>query len=389
MSPAKRLASFCRLCLIKAETRVAIFGQQEEANLLNLLKLIDLDIDHEVEPEAVLCYDCIVTLEGFHQFKEQCHTNDEFLRTLPPRDSDEGSEEVSEVDEQEEPDYLQEDDVARIVDSEEEGRVEDDDLYEQPVPKKRGLKETPTSAKRLKTSEEPLDVRQSGRIRKPTAKALASPIRKTVPPRITQTKAAPLEAKPKRRKPEPIKIREPTADELHPLKDSYPDYFHFEKSPRSLYFTLVYYGERFNSAIYGASQTYWQCAYKRKFRCTAVVHVSNDYTHFERRFEHTHGEQREKESELELFTPRQALPAVFRICWQKLMEKKARQQITVRVKKEKPAKKKPEVEKVETEEEEEQVEEDYVSEYEEVEVEEDDGADSLLKMLETDPEDED
>lgn len=220
-------------------------------------------------------------------------------------------------------DYLQEEDVGRMFEIENEGRVEEVDLYEEePAPKRKVPKESP-GAKRLKVkqSEAPLqDVRQSSRIRKPTAKALASPMNKLTSKKPSPVKVTPVEEKPKRQKSEPPKIRKPSANELQPLKDSYPDYFHFEKGPRSLYFTLVYYGERFNSAIYGGSQTYWQCAYKRKFHCPAVVHVSNDYTRFQRRFEHTHDDQQEKASELELFTPRQALPAVFRICWQKLME---------------------------------------------------------------------
>uniref|UniRef100_A0A1Q3F2M8 ZAD domain-containing protein n=1 Tax=Culex tarsalis TaxID=7177 RepID=A0A1Q3F2M8_CULTA len=382
MPHGKRLASFCRLCLIKTQTKVAIFGGQEEANLLNLLKLIELEIDREAEPEAVLCYDCIVTLEGFFQFKEQCHANDEFLQTLPPKDSAEGSE-VSEGEDEDvegdDNDFLQEEDDARIVDSEEEGRVEEIDLSE----------EEPTlapSAKRLKreSSEETLqDVRQSGRVRKPTAKALASPVKKNISKKSSPVKPVPVAQKRKRQKSKPLKIREPRANELQPLKESYPDYFHFEKSPRSLYFTLVYYGERFNSAIYGGTQTYWQCAYKRKFHCPAVVHVANDYGRFERRFEHTHDEQRETASELELFTPRQALPAVFRICWQKLMEKKARQQEVLRVKKELRLNGKTH----EKQEEEVFEKEDNIVATDEEDEVEDDGAYSLIKMLESDPED--
>lgn len=326
MSQEKRLASFCRLCLIRTQNRVQLFGQEDEVNLMSLLKVIELDIDPKAEPDAVVCYDCIVTLEGFQQFKEQCHTNDEYLKTLPPKDSAEGSE-VSEVDELEiiDGDYLLEEEEElepQIENSEEEGRVEEDDdsWYEEPPPKRKASMES-FKVKRLKTTNygrpespaDPLDVKQSGRVRKPTPKVQAS----------TKTAVQKIIEKPKRKKLEPIELPEPAPEDLPPLKDSYPDYFHFEKGPRSLYYTLVFYGERFNSAIYSPNQTYWQCAYKRKFQCPAVVTVSNDYVDFERRYKHSHAEQRES-GEFELFTPRQALPEVFRIAWQKLTEKKLR-----------------------------------------------------------------
>lgn len=95
------------------------------------------------------------------------------------------------------------------------------------------------------------------------------------------------------------------------LAKSYPDYFHFEKSPRSVNYTLVFFGERFNSARYGINYTYWQCAHRRKYKCDAMLRTTNDYTAFERRFHHTHKEITVKESVI--FTPHEALPHIFKI----------------------------------------------------------------------------
>lgn len=42
-APTRPLASFCRLCLTKTSNKVPIFGQ-DEANVINLLLLIELDV---------------------------------------------------------------------------------------------------------------------------------------------------------------------------------------------------------------------------------------------------------------------------------------------------------------------------------------------------------
>lgn len=317
MPNEKRLASFCRLCLAKTQEKVPIFGN-DESNVDNLLMLIELNIDPELEPDAVVCYECIVTLEGFFQFKEQCHVNDEYIKTLPPEDSVEVSDASEQEDVEPESDYdlleVEETHVDTDLDSEEEGRVEYIDSYE-PLPK----------PKRKAPIESQLDIRQSFRDQKATEKAQSSL------EKVVQKSEQPAQ---KRQKLDPPKaaIGEPNDNELPKLRDSYPDWFHFEKSPRSLYFTLVYYGERFNSAVYGPTYTYWQCAYKRKFRCPALVHAANDYVRFERRFEHSHPEQKTT-ADQELFTAKRALPEIIKICWQKMAEKKVRRQEKLRGKK--------------------------------------------------------
>lgn len=104
----------------------------------------------------------------------------------------------------------------------------------------------------------------------------------------------------------------PTLEEMLVLQDSYPDYFFFEKGPRSIYFTLVYYGERFHSALFTERYTYWQCRHRRKYRCPAQVCVTNDYKTLERRYEHSHPELPDKEGQA--FTPMEALPELFEAC---------------------------------------------------------------------------
>uniref|UniRef100_A0A1Q3F0M8 ZAD domain-containing protein n=1 Tax=Culex tarsalis TaxID=7177 RepID=A0A1Q3F0M8_CULTA len=306
----KTLASFCRLCLTKTSSKVPVFGGEQE-NVTNLLALIELSINPETESDAAVCFDCVVTLETFLQFKDQCHVNDEFLKTLPPKDSSESSE-AGEEDEDEdvmECDYLEEDDEggAEICDSEEEqGLVE----YVEPPQKKAlvisAVKKVP---KAKDAAVDPLYIAKP--VLKQKAKQESSPQK----PRVVSKKP--------RQKLSKFTNREPTEDELPKLQDSYPDYFHFERGSRTLYYDLVYYGERFNSAIYGTLHTYWKCPYKNTFNCPAVLYVSNDYTEFERRYEHSHGEMKPK-GEMEVFTPEQALPTVFRICWKRVQARRAR-----------------------------------------------------------------
>ncbi|KAL1403965.1 hypothetical protein pipiens_005497 [Culex pipiens pipiens] len=257
MSQERHQDSLCRLCLTKTKDKVPIFGK-EEANVINLLMLIELDIDPDQERDAIVCFDCIVTLEGFFQFKEQCHENDEYLKTHPPMASVD-SEAVDEPRMQ-----------CDFLDSEEEGLVED--YY--------GLEDHAVL--------DPDEVERD---------CVKFKIRK-----------CPSDG--------------PTLADLQVLRDSYPDYFYFEKGPRSLYFTLVYYGERFNSATYSERYTYYKCIYRRKHNCKALVVARNDYSQFERRYEHSHGELEERKG-LEEYSPRQALPEVFRICRQILAQKTA------------------------------------------------------------------
>uniref|UniRef100_A0A8D8DSM5 (northern house mosquito) hypothetical protein n=1 Tax=Culex pipiens TaxID=7175 RepID=A0A8D8DSM5_CULPI len=218
MSQERHQDSLCRLCLTKTKDKVPIFGK-EEANVINLLMLIELDIDPDQERDAIVCFDCIVTLEGFFQFKEQCHENDEYLKTLPPKASVD-SEAVDEARMQ-----------CDFLDSEEEGLVEDYyGLEESTLKRKAPGGRSQKGAKRLKSAVlDPDEVERD---------CVKFKIRK-----------CPSDG--------------PTLADLQVLRDSYPDYFYFEKGPRSLYFTLVYYGERFNSATYSERYTYYKCIYRR------------------------------------------------------------------------------------------------------------------------------
>lgn len=275
-----RPAPFCRLCLTETKDKVSIFGE-DETNILNLLTLIELDIDLDNEPEACVCFDCIVTLEGFFQFKEQCHVNDEFIKSVPPEKVDDDDDDGS--DDDDEPAVL----PTSYDSSEEEGLVKDFD-------------EIPTAPSKSTT------VSSDGGRSKPEVK-----------PRIKATYA-----------PEELeKVVQDFSfselDKVQVLQDSYPDYFHFERGKRSTYYTLVYYGERYNSPVFNDTYTYWQCANRRRFQCPARVYVTHDYTDFERQFEHTHGEVIDTE-ENDLFTPKQALPQVFKLCKEYIIRRKAK-----------------------------------------------------------------
>lgn len=106
--------------------------------------------------------------------------------------------------------------------------------------------------------------------------------------------------------------KDKTLDEVLVLADSYPNFFHFEKGPRTVHYTLIFHGERYNSALYTRHHTYWQCYHRRKYRCKARICATNDYKHFERRHTHTHGKLPEKTGTV--FTPQEALPEIFEVC---------------------------------------------------------------------------
>ncbi|XP_019552415.3 uncharacterized protein LOC109422259 [Aedes albopictus] len=291
MSKPVRLASFCRLCLSKTKDKVPVFA---EGNLLeSLLRLIEIEIDENDEPDAVVCYDCVVTLEGFHQFKEQCHVNDEFVKTIPPKADNSGSSGGEE----------EEDDREESGAEDDEGMEEEDRLE-------------------LSEAEEVFHALPS-----PPAKSAKSKRKAAdVSPKKTPAKkpTTPVQAKrPKMEQPAKDKSPKTSLDELQVLQESYPDYFYFEKGSRSIYYTLIYYGERFNSAIFAERTTYWQCIHRRKYTCPAQVRVSNDYKSFERFYEHTHKQLREKEGQA--FTPHEALPELFKICKRIVEQKKIKQ----------------------------------------------------------------
>uniref|UniRef100_A0A8D8DS82 (northern house mosquito) hypothetical protein n=1 Tax=Culex pipiens TaxID=7175 RepID=A0A8D8DS82_CULPI len=320
----KSLASFCRLCLTKTASKVPVFGGDQE-NVTNLLALIELSINSRSEPDAAVCFDCIVTLEAFLQFKDQCHVNNHYLKTVPSKNDAEDSEASGEEEEEDEEDededamdcdFLDEDDAdgSETIDSEEEGLVAELEPPRSPV--KRTLSLSPMKM----TEIDPLDITKC--LRKQTAK-----------PECSQKRTVDVPKKPVLEIPKLPELPEPTEEDLPKLQDSYPDYFHFEKGKKSRYFDLVYHGKRFNSAIYGTCNTIWQCAHRRKYRCSAVLQVSKDYTNFEPRNEHTHGNLKTK-GESELFTPQQALPIMFRISWKKNQERKAKRVAMSRVMKE-------------------------------------------------------
>uniref|UniRef100_A0A1Q3EZ17 ZAD domain-containing protein n=1 Tax=Culex tarsalis TaxID=7177 RepID=A0A1Q3EZ17_CULTA len=303
----KTLASFCRLCLTKTSSKVPVFGGEQE-NVTNLLALIELSINAKTESNAAVCYDCIVTLETFLQYKDQCHVNDKFLKSIPLNESVHGSD-VSEADEDDddamECDFLEEhdDDGVEARDSEEEGLVKD---FEPPkTPKKTVTLVTPR--------------KKSGNAKQLKPAYIVKKIVEVDPLDITKR----MRSQQSLQEIAELSGPQPTEDELPELLDSYPDFFHFEKRKNNRYYDLVYHGQRFNSAMYNTTNTLWQCAHRRKFKCPAFLHVSLDYTEFERRNEHTHGEQTPKE-EFERLTPQQVLPILFRLCWQKVKERKAR-----------------------------------------------------------------
>lgn len=261
-----------------------VFGQ-DESNILNLLTLIELDIDPDSEPDAGVCFDCIVTLEGFFQFKEQCHVNDDLIKSLPP-------EKVDDSDGPDEEEVVMPRAMPTYESSEEEGLVKDFDEITAPSKVtsgayKPGVKRAKSKVAKFRKSRSALQFDQDELEKISKGLSIAE------------------------------------LDRVQVIQDSYPDYFHFERRARSVYFTLVYYGERYNSATYNDNYTLWQCANRRRFDCPARVYVTNDYTEFERRFEHTHGEVIDNEQN-DLYTPKQALPEVFKMCRQLIIRRKAK-----------------------------------------------------------------
>lgn len=309
MTKPGRLASFCRLCLVKSnESKVSLFEDQSGA-LLDLLKLIELDIDAKAEPNAVICYECVVTLEGFLQFKEQCHTNDEFLKTVPaaPEGEEEDDDDVE---------YLEEDSPAQVG-------LDDDEEEENDVVEVLHADSEP---------EEGLVTEESEIIASPKAKkakvVAKSQEMKPSPQPHKRSDSVPkldIEEIDRQCKEHNIKANRhsegPKLDDLQVLKDSYPDYFYFEKGPRSQYFKLVFYGEKFHISNFTERYTYWVCVHRKKRRCPAQVCVRNDYTDFERRYNHNHGQLKEKDDKA--YTPHQALPELFKICREKVQHKTA------------------------------------------------------------------
>lgn len=184
-----------------------------------------MQIEPDVEPGAVVCLDCIVTLEGFSQFKEQCHVNDEFVRTIVVTEDCATSGENEEDEVEEEKKNTGEDfSYVEVIEVE----SEDEEEYKSAKSKQK------TSAKRPQDS--------------------------------TKTSTGKLQVS----------------------NNEYPDFIYFEKDTRSTYYTLVFHEERYDSALHTEDCTYWQCIHRKKYQCPAQVLVTNDNTTFELRSEHTH-----------------------------------------------------------------------------------------------------
>lgn len=314
MSKPVRLASFCRLCLVKSsDSKVSLF-EGENDSVLDLIKLIELEIDAKSEANAVICFECIVTLEGFLQFKEQCHTNDKFLKSVPPAPEGEESDGESDDDDVE---YLEENSPAQID-------LDDDNDDEQ---------ENNAVVEILNADSEPeegLVLEEPEVMGSPMAKKAKVDTKSQEKQQLTQLYQR-YDSDPKKLdiaeidrqcKEHNIKVQRhsegPKVDDLLVLKDSYPDYFYFEKGPRAQYFKLVFYGEKYHLSNFTERYTYYVCAHRKKCRCPAQICVRNDYTDFERRYEHNHGELKEKNNE-ETYTPHQALPELFKICREKVL----------------------------------------------------------------------
>ncbi|XP_065091816.1 uncharacterized protein LOC135712719 isoform X2 [Ochlerotatus camptorhynchus] len=290
MSSSVQLASFCRLCLSVIKDKVPVFTN---GNILeNLLHLIEIQINPDDEPGAVVCLDCVVTLEGFQQFKEQCHINDEFVKTISPKLPCSASSAEVPVGEEEE----DREDLLEVEELEEEDRLELSEAEEvfQNIPQQ--------SAKSNKN--------------KTTAKSL-----KKVPDLQRAKLSIAMASTSKQQEKHKESPKNPSIDDLQVLAESYPDDFYFEKGPRSIYYTMVFHGERYNSALFTEHSTYWQCIHRRKYQCPAQVWVkNNDYKTFEQLHKHTHGQLPEKEGQA--FTPYEALPQIFQMCKKIVLQKR-------------------------------------------------------------------
>ncbi|XP_055527905.1 uncharacterized protein LOC129720445 [Wyeomyia smithii] len=278
-----RLASFCRLCLTKTQNRVPVFDDNNSVS--HLLQLIEIEIDSTIEPNAVVCYDCVVTLEGFHQFKEQCHVNDDFVKNIPVED-----EESNFSDDEQQQEHV---DVSYAEDDEQSNPPDDPD-YSQSSENVRTKRKASGSANLKNNAKKP----------KPVQDIDMEKIEKECAAYNVPTKAT-----------------KPALEEMQVLAESYPDFFYFEKGHRSTYFSMIFYGEKYNSALYTERYTYWQCSHRKKYTCPAQVCVTNDYQTFERRYDHTHKDIRDKEGTL--YTPLQALPDIFRTCREVVLRKRA------------------------------------------------------------------
>lgn len=266
MSSAVALASFCRLCLSNTENKLSVF---EDENMPILLHLIDIQIDPDLEPGAIVCLDCIVTLEGFFQFKEQCHVNDEFVKTIIVKKSLASQWKDEEADE----------DVEKVGQSFVEVlEIQEEDSLE------------------LSEAEEafPIIPQQSVKPLKDQTSA-ARPQNNCIP-------------RNRERHTEEAVQKKISTDKLHDLGESCPDNFYFEKNTRSNNFTLVFNEERYDSALYAESSTYWQCIHRKKYQCPAQVWVKNDYKTFKQRYKHTHNKLSVEKGET--FTPQEALPEI-------------------------------------------------------------------------------
>ncbi|XP_055533966.1 uncharacterized protein LOC129723654 [Wyeomyia smithii] len=265
-------AVFCRLCLVETRNRVVIFPGKnpKETKVRKLLELVQIEVCQETEPGAVLCFECLATLEEFNKFKTHCHENDKHLKNLH-RKSD------------------------KVHNKQHHSKTHSSNL--------KPIGTTKKEEKESNKTPRNFDMQYQ--------KFLGT--QKDVSDKTCKKPRTDLSPKDKAFSKIPSTVSGISAlNKMLVLSESYEHSFHFEKRPRSVHFNLVYNGERFNSAIFTARLTYWQCVHRMKHNCKAQVCCTNDYKHFERRHLHSHGKLPEKSGTI--YQPAQALPMIFHVC---------------------------------------------------------------------------
>lgn len=216
-----------------------------------------------MEPKAVICSECYKTLEEFYKFKKQCLKNEKRMRNLYPSKSNNSSS----MTKPKENEVTHSKEISSYSETNEEIANVADEL-------------STVSVERFQK------VNKSGT---------------DTPPKQDSFSKIPT-----------AKFGLPALEKMLVLSGSYGNFFHFEKRPRSIYYNLVIYGERYNSAVFSPRLTYWQCIHRKKHHCKAQICCTNDYKDFERRHSHSHGQLPEKSGII--FQPSQVLPEIFKIC---------------------------------------------------------------------------
>ncbi|XP_053687834.1 uncharacterized protein LOC128737255 [Sabethes cyaneus] len=265
---------FCRLCLVETRNRVVIFPREctVENRVQKLLKLVEIELSSKTEPDAVLCFECLATLEEFYKFKKQCHENDEHMKSLNRTSN-----------------------KPLLV-----AQATDTGIKHTNKPKMHEKKERISDASDIS----PKNFNKQYQAFIGSQKFDTNVTFEEEHADITLKEEAFFKASSKT-----FGLAE--LNKMLVLSEPYGN-FHFEKTPRSNYYNLVYNGERYNSALFTARFTYWQCIYRKKHFCKAQICCTNDYKHFEKRHTHSHGALPEKSGII--YQPTQALPEIFEIC---------------------------------------------------------------------------